>query len=66
MELFILMGEDYVRDEQVGKKCHKKRMKFELSISDEIRRNIYMSFAKLGIGRSCIIYARLKRISGEN
>jgi len=60
MELFLLMGDDYVGNDEVGSKCHQKRMKFELSLPDELRRNIYISLAKLGIGRSCIVYAKLK------
>ena len=60
MELFLLMGEDYIENDKVGSKCHQKRMKFELNIPDEIRRDIYISLAKLGIGRSCIVYVTLK------
>ncbi len=65
MELFLLMGEDYIVNDQIGSKCHQKRMKFEQSIPDELRRHIYISLAKLGIGRSCIVYAKLKK-GGEN
>ncbi len=62
MELFLLMGEVYIGNDEVGSKCHQKRMKFELSLPDELRRDIYISLAKLGIGRSCIVYARLKGV----
>lgn len=62
MELFLLMGEDYVGNNEVGSKCHQKRMKYELSLPDELRRNTYISLAKLGIGRSCIVYAKLKGV----
>lgn len=41
MELFLLMGEDYVGSDEVGSKCHQKRMKYELSLPDELRRDIY-------------------------
>ena len=58
MELFLLMGEDYIENNKIGSICHQKRMKFELSISDEIRKDIYNSLASLGIGRSCIVYAK--------
>ncbi len=40
MELFLLMGEDYIENYKVGSKCHQKRMEFELNIPDEIRRDI--------------------------
>jgi len=43
MELFLLMSEDYIGNNEVGSKCHQKRMNFELSLSDELRRNIYIT-----------------------
>jgi 2-polyprenyl-3-methyl-5-hydroxy-6-metoxy-1,4-benzoquinol methylase len=43
MELFLLMGEDYIGNNEVGNKCHQKRMNFELNITDELRRNIYIT-----------------------
>jgi len=43
MELFLLMGEDYIGNNEVGSKCHRKRMNFELNIPDELRRNIYIT-----------------------
>jgi len=54
------MGEDYIGNNEVGSKCHQKRMNFELNIPDELRRNI--SLAKSGIGRNCIMYAKLRGI----
>lgn len=62
MELFLLMGENYLGNDEVGSKCHQKRMKFELSLPDELRRNIYIYLTKLGIGRNCIVYAKLRGI----
>lgn len=60
MELFLLMEENYVENSEIGNKCHEKRMKFESNIEGELRRNIYTSLAKYGVGRSCIMYAKLK------
>lgn len=65
MELFILMGDNYIENDEIGSNCHQKRLKFDLSITDERRRNMYMSFARLGIGRSCIVYARLKKLKNN-
>ncbi len=62
MELFLLMGENYVENSEIGSKCHEKRIKFELNIEDEHRRNIYTSLAKSSVGRSCIMYAKLKGV----
>jgi len=55
MELFLLMGDDYIGNDEVGSKCHQKRMKFELSVPEELRRNIYIYMAKLGIGSIFIV-----------
>lgn len=65
IELFLLIGEDYVGNDEVGSECHQKRIKFELSISDELRRNVYVSLAKSGIGRSCIVYAKYNRVQTQ-
>ncbi|SFM88946.1 class I SAM-dependent methyltransferase [Methanolobus profundi] len=59
MELFLLMEDNYVDNKEKGSKCHKRRMSFEVNISDEIRRDLYNSMAQLGIGRTCVIYATL-------
>ena len=60
MELFLLMGSDYIKNSTIGKKCHTKRMNFEKNLKPEILRRLYKSFAKNGIGRTCIIYARIQ------
>jgi 2-polyprenyl-3-methyl-5-hydroxy-6-metoxy-1,4-benzoquinol methylase len=58
MELFLLMGEDYVGNPDVGSLCHQKRKSFELSLPGEIRRQLYLNLAEQGIGRDCIVFAR--------
>ncbi|MBU4175870.1 MAG: class I SAM-dependent methyltransferase [Actinobacteria bacterium] len=60
MELFLLMGDDYVDDSEAGSVCHQKRVRFEMSISGEMRRHIYMSLAEVGLGRSCLVFGRLR------
>lgn len=60
MELFLLMGENYVDSPKIGKECHHKRIEFERNISKELRRELYESLAQLGLGRECTIYARPK------
>jgi len=58
MEIFLLMGENYVDNEKIGKICHKKRMLIEKNLDSNIRRTLYQSLAKKGIGRTCITYAK--------
>ena len=38
MEMFLLMGDNYLGNDELGSVCHQKRMNFELGISDEISR----------------------------
>lgn len=60
MEMFLLMGFNYLGDKSIGKQCHEARINFERSLPDEIRRDFYKSLSKIGIGRKQIVYARLK------
>lgn len=60
MEIFLLMGEDYTNNQKVGNICHQKRVSFELSLPYPLRRELYRKLAEIGIGRDCIIYARMK------
>ncbi len=60
MEIFILMGENYVDEPEIGKLCHEKRKNFEMSLEMEERERLYCKFAKNGIGRNIIIYGKLK------
>lgn len=60
LELFLLMGDNYIGNDKVGKIIHNKRVNFENNLNDSgfdnIRRNIYSKFSEIGIGREfCII-----------
>ena len=62
LELFLLMGDDYLKSEKIGKKIHQKRINLEMNLMiDEnmrIKKEIYEKFAELGIGRTAIIFAQ--------
>jgi len=62
LELFLLMGDDYLKSEKIGKKIHQKRINLEMNLMiDEnmrIKKEIYEKFAEIGIGRTAIIYAK--------
>ncbi|SDF57734.1 Methyltransferase domain-containing protein [Methanolobus vulcani] len=58
MELFLLMGDDYVNDPELGSVCHKKRVSFETAVPRELRRQMYRSMADLGLGRCCLTFGR--------
>lgn len=62
VELFVLMGENYIGDEKIGKIIHKKRCLFEENLEksglNNLKRRLYKYFASLNIGRSVLMYAR--------
>lgn len=62
MELFLLMGDNYVGDDALGRACHNKRKQFELLLQragqGNLRRELYEVFAKLGLGREAIVIAQ--------
>jgi len=55
MEMFLLMGENYVEDSETGSECHWKRVRFEQSIPGQVRRTLYKKLATAGLGRSATL-----------
>ncbi len=62
IDLFLLMGDNYVGDDSLGRSCHAKRKLFESNLAaaglGALKRELYQSLAKLNIGREVCIYAR--------
>jgi 2-polyprenyl-3-methyl-5-hydroxy-6-metoxy-1,4-benzoquinol methylase len=58
MEFFLLMGLDYVDNQEVGAICHSHRVSFEMSTPTDLRRSLYKCFAANGLGRNCLAFAR--------
>jgi len=65
LELFLLMGEDYIENKQSGKQVHTKRMMLEKNFNavgkNHFKRKIYDSFKNLGLGRAVTIYGYKKQ-----
>jgi 2-polyprenyl-3-methyl-5-hydroxy-6-metoxy-1,4-benzoquinol methylase len=61
MEFFLLQGDNYTNDPELGSKCHWKRVRLETSISGDLRRSMYQALAAAGIGRDCVMFGRLKK-----
>lgn len=65
IEMFLLMGEDYVGHPDVGSACHGRRMAFERALIEAGRidelAELYRALARAGIGRTCGILARKRR-----
>ncbi len=62
MELFLLMGEDYVGNDALGRACHAKRRSFEAGLRaaglEGLQRELYGKLAELGLGRLAVVTAR--------
>jgi len=65
IDMFLLMGENYVGNDECGRKVHSMRKTFEKYLAMEgvskFRAGLYKAFADLGIGREVVLFAR-KRI----
>ncbi len=58
MEMFLLMGDDYIGDSKLGPLVHQKRCSMELAMSSDLRRKLYSALASVGIGRNITTFAR--------
>lgn len=62
IDLFLLMGENYVGNDAKGRECHSKRKTLERALHgagmNELKRRLFRSFADLGIGREACVYGR--------
>ncbi|HEY4633347.1 MAG TPA: class I SAM-dependent methyltransferase [Candidatus Limnocylindrales bacterium] len=58
MELFLLMGDDYVADPAAGPLAHARRRRLELSLEPEARREFGRALVGLGWGRNSVLVAR--------
>ncbi|MFV2055877.1 MAG: class I SAM-dependent methyltransferase [Thiohalomonadales bacterium] len=62
LELFLLMGENYVEDAEIGKAIHNKRKRLELTLAEagfnDVKRSLFKALAQAGLGRLAIVIAR--------
>ena len=62
IEMFLLMGDDYVGHPEVGSACHGRRMAFERTLIEAGRTEelatLYRALAQAKLGRTCGILAR--------
>jgi SAM-dependent methyltransferase len=63
LELFLLMGDEYVGNDLVGRSIQSKRKRFEMNLF-ESHVDTYSAFvgslASAGIGRELVVYARVR------
>lgn len=61
LDMFLLFGDQYVGNSDLGSQCHEKRVNFERLMMkhgkvDKLKQ-LYKSFAELNLGRSISVYA---------
>ena len=65
IDMFLLMGDNYIGNDALGRACHSKRMSFEKALTDggfsNVLAGLYSALAKQGLGREIVLYAR-KRV----
>ncbi len=62
IDLFLLMGDNYVGDDAVGRACHTRRMNFEKAMvqsgNGDVLTKLYSGFANQNLGREVVMFAR--------
>lgn len=62
IDMFLLMGDNYVGDNTLGRACHHKRVRFETQLAaagkNELKRKLYQALAELNLGREICIYGQ--------
>ncbi|CAN2170946.1 AdoMet_MTases domain containing protein [Candidatus Nanopelagicaceae bacterium] len=63
IDLFLLMGDNYVGNQIIGKQAHQRRKNLEFSFyksgNIEILNSLYEQMTKLGIGRELVFFSKL-------
>jgi SAM-dependent methyltransferase len=62
IDMFLLMGDNYVDDDALGRQCHGKRKTFEEKLSaggmEKLKQELYRGLAANGIGREVFLIGR--------
>jgi SAM-dependent methyltransferase len=62
IDMFLLMGKNYVGNDSLGRECHLQRKTFELNLArsgnGELARTFYSKLAEIGLGREIVIFAK--------
>jgi SAM-dependent methyltransferase len=62
IEMFLLMGDNYLGDGALGRQCHHKRIRFEQNLAaagmGSVKRQLYEALARCGLGRQSLFVAR--------
>ncbi|MFD2168141.1 class I SAM-dependent methyltransferase [Thalassotalea euphylliae] len=62
IDMFLLMGENYIGNDELGRACHHRRVRMEAQLAkagqNHVRRGLYQAMANQGLGREVCIFAR--------
>jgi len=61
IDMFLLMGDNYIGNDTLGRECHTKRMHFERALgcgAGDVLSRFYQTLAEQGLGREIVLYAR--------
>jgi SAM-dependent methyltransferase len=62
MDFFLLMGERYVGDDNLGRRCHHMRTRLDIMLEDRrlraFKKEMYDLMARHGIGREAVVFGR--------
>lgn len=62
MDIFLLMGDNYVGKDELGRQCHAKRKQLDILLATSglsgFKNEMYHLMAKHGIGREIVIYGQ--------
>ncbi len=62
IDLFLLMGQNYVGNDSLGRECHSQRKALDRNLAkagmNDVKRKMYQALAELQIGRETCIFAR--------
>jgi len=65
IDLFLLMGDNYIGNDTLGRAVHGKRKTMELNLDraglTDLRLKMYEAWSQLGVGREIILYAKKRR-----
>lgn len=61
LEMFLVFGDNYVGDRELGRKCHERRMAFEMNLRkhgfEDTLHGFYQALAERNLGRQVITYS---------
>jgi SAM-dependent methyltransferase len=64
IDLFLLMGDNYIGNDELGRACHARRKTFELNLAragkSALKQEMYRALAQLGLGRDVFVVARTR------